>query len=159
MKDVSRIWTGLTLLLALVVVALIHSACAGAEWRATLAVREASTMTDRTLADVCRAKWETCKGKPAVERDACFKAHGDALDSWRKIGRPAIDSALIITVAALQIAERAKAKKPDWIALLKPAACALARGLAAWGHLLPPATLAAIKGPLDLVSGFTCGRE
>jgi hypothetical protein len=148
---------GVLLVAAAVLLLLWSTSCAGAEWRATLAVREAGTMTDRTLADVCRQKWETCKPKVAVERDACFKGCADALDSWRKIARPAIDSALIVTVAALQIAEKARAKKPDWVALLKPAVCALARGLAAWGHMLPPATLAAIKGPLDLVAGFTCG--
>ena len=152
------------LLAALVIVGLIRLLVGcqpyEAAWRTTYAVREVGTLADRTIADVHKAKRLECiaagKLPGTPELDVCLGDKGKALQAWRTYARPALDSALSATVAAIQIAEKAKAKNLDWIGLLRPGLCAVARCLEAWGHLLPPATLAALRVPLAAVQLATC---
>jgi hypothetical protein len=127
----------------------------------------------RTLDGVIRARDTTAQGLAThakSERERCLKAHGpkteagaacikptrEALAAWRTIARPAINSALQVTAASLQIAERAKADKPpDWLTLLRPAVCALLRAAKSWGHWYPDKGKAILTA-LNAAAEVTC---
>ena len=119
------------------------AACAGpyaAAWRTTEAVRQVGNQVDQSLGVVAQQKHLECvaaHGRKTAAYAACIDKHRRALDAWRRIARPAVNSALAATVAGIQLAERVKSDKPmDWEALLQPAVCALARVVEQWGHLM-----------------------
>jgi len=109
-----------------------------AAWRTTAAVRAAGTLTDQALAAAARRKISECRVKGGDWR-ACVRASREyrAITEWRRWGVPAVNSAVSATVAALQIAERVRGQRQiDWIGLLRPAGCALARVLKQWAPML-----------------------
>jgi len=124
-----------------------------AAWRTTAAVREAGTMTDRAIAAAVKHRATACK-EVGGDIKACVRTSKEwrALTGWRAWGVPAVNSAIVATVSALQIAEQTHAKRLDWVALLKPAACAIVRVLRQWGPHLGKArepvalAIAAFKG-------------
>ena len=64
-----------------------------------------------------------------------------------------------MSAAAIQIAERADADEPpDWLALVRPAVCALLRVVTEWGHLLPDKAKP-ILGYLAPLGGVVCGGD
>ena len=117
-----------------------------AAWRTTAAVREAATLTDHAIARAAKHRATACKEQGGDWR-ACVRSSKEwaAVTGWRKWGVPAINSALVSTVAALQIAERTGQEHIDWIAILRPAACALARVMRQWAPMMGPA-----KEPVSL---------
>ena len=148
---------------ALALVVALLAGCGGPHavaWRTTAAVRSAGDLTDKAIAASVDREAEKCikAGKTdAVALRACVQASKPwaALVEWRATVRPAINSALVLTVASLQIAEQAKAKDLDWGAILAPAACAIARALEQWGDLLG-GSKAAILAAVGAVKGATC---
>ena len=112
-----------------------------AAWRTTAAVREAGTLVDQSLARAAKHRMTVCKQAGGDWR-ACARASREyrAVTEWRRWGIPAVNSAVSSTVAALQIAERVRGhSKIDWLALLRPAGCALSRVLRQWTDLMGPA--------------------
>ena len=149
------------LLLGLAIVTLCCQSCRPYEaaWRTTAGVRAAAEATDKAMTEVVAEKHRACTaahGQHNPAYRACIKGHREAMEKWILYARPAINSALALTVASLQIAERVKAKALDWIGLLRPAICALGRCMRAFGHLLPPATQSTVMLTADLVSLSTC---
>jgi len=119
------------------------AACAGpyaVAWRTTEAVRQVGNQVDYSLGVIAQKKHLECvsaHGRQTAAYAACIDKHRRALDAWRRIARPAVNSALAATVAAIQIAERVKPDKPlEWETLLRPAVCAIARVVEQWGHLM-----------------------
>ena len=110
-------------------------------WRTMDGVLKARDLTAQQLANVARIKHQDCKREHGAKTQGfadCIKTTRDMLSTWQKQARPAINSALQITATSVQIAEQVKAeKKVDWLALLKPAACALFRVAKQWGHYMP----------------------
>ena len=85
-----------------------------AAWRTTDAVRAARNLTAQQLAAAAQAKHKECKEKHGAKTSAfaeCIAKHREALAQWQKNVRPAVNSAIQVTATALQIAEKAKAKK------------------------------------------------
>jgi hypothetical protein len=147
--------------IALLAIGLMASACSpySAAWRTLDGVQQARNLTAQQLARVARVKHADClkaHTRKTPEFGDCMRAHDQALKHWRTIARPAINSAIQITATSLHIAERLRPdKQPDWLALLKPAACALMRVAKAWGHWYPDKG-AAILGALTMVEAVTC---
>ena len=112
-----------------------------AAWRTMDGVIKARDLTAQQLAGVAKAKNLECVAAHGTKTPAyatCIKPTRDILEHWQKQARPAINSALQITAASVQIAERVKSdEKIDWLAILKPAACALFAVVKSWGHYLP----------------------
>jgi hypothetical protein len=134
--------SGTAVVLALVF--LVGSGCRSpydAAWRTMDGLLKARDVTAATLAQAARDKHHQCvkaHGPKTQAYATCIKDHRAALKQWQTVARPAVNSALHVTKASVQIAESAKADKPpDYIALLRPAACALWRVVRAWGHYLP----------------------
>jgi len=128
----------------LVLVVGVSTGCRGpydAAWRTLDGVIRARDATAAALATHAKAERERClkaHGPKTEAGAACIKPTREALHQWRTVARPAVNTALQVTAASLQIAERAKADKPpDWMALLRPGACALLRAARAWGHWYP----------------------
>ena len=146
------------MVLALGLLAVSATSCRpyDAAWRTTAAVQGAGNLTDRAIAVAATDARAKCKKVPETYA-ACMKGSKAvmALDYWRQIARPSINAALIATVASLQIAERIKDKKLDWIGILRPAVCALARVVEQFGELLGPQK-SAVLGVTALAKGVTC---
>lgn len=128
-----------------------------AAYRTTATARATAATAEQALSESCRAKADACKAASATPDaySACWAPCRHALESWIRIGRPAVNTALAAALAAVQLAELTR-KKPSPLEYLKPVACALARALQQWGHLLPPATRAQIESVAGLVSAATC---
>jgi hypothetical protein len=131
-----------------------------AAWRTVDAVQKTRDLTAQQLASAANAKHTECKKAHGAKTPGfadCVKKHRDALDHWRKIARPATNSAIQVTATSLQIAERVEANKPkiDWISLLKPAACALFRVARSWGHYWPDKGKTVLN-MMSLLEGVTC---
>jgi hypothetical protein len=138
------------------------SGCAGAfdrAWRTTDAVRLAGSTVDRALGAAAKEKHAVCvkqHGARTAGYAQCIDGHRKMLKAWREVARPAVSSALVATVSALQIAERVGQKEPgNWLELVKPAVCALAKVVEQWGHLMG-ADRERVLGLLALVKGVTC---
>jgi len=127
-------------------------------WKTTAGVQAAGTHTDRALAAEAVKRQDKCKAEHGVktaEFAGCYRAHRHALKTWRETVRPAVNTALLATVGALKVAEAAK-RKLDWLALLKPAVCALARAVTEWGHLLGEKWKSDVMAGVKLAEGVSC---
>jgi len=150
-------WT----VLAIVGVCLVWlglSGCPGAGWRALDATQKARAITAKQLATAVKTKHAAClktHGAQTAEYAECIKTHRDALRTWRRVVRPAVNSSVAITAAALQIYDKAGGDKPDWIALIKPAVCALSRGVKSWSVWFGDKGAAALSA-LKMIEGVTC---
>jgi len=150
------VWPKASIMLAGILV-LGTTACGGAGWRAAYAVRSAGDLTDKAItaavnnaAEKCQADGETGDNlAPCVRKSKAWEAQ----THWRKYAVPSINSSIIATVTALQLADKAK-KEIDWKEALKEGVCALAKIVKQWGDLLgsfKPAISAA-----SIVEGITC---
>ncbi len=111
-----------------------------AAWRTMDGVIKARDLTAQQLAAVAKVKHQDCVKEHGAKTQGfadCINGTRKMLGTWQKQVRPAINSSLQITAASVQIAERVKDKKMDWIGLLRPAACGLFRAVKSWGHYLP----------------------
>lgn len=119
--------------------ALLLCACSpySAAWRTMDGVITARDQTAQGLADWGKVELARCTKLHDAERPKCLGPASQALTHWRDEARPAINSALNVVAASIQIAEKAGNKKLDWLALVKPGACALLRVVKLWGHKLP----------------------
>lgn len=138
------------------------AACAGpyaAAWRTTEGVRQVGNQVDHALGTVAMKKHVECvnaHGRQTEGYAKCIDKHRRALDTWRRVARPAVNSALAATVAGIQLAERVDSDKPvDWESLLQPAVCALARVVEQWGHLMG-SDKGRIMSLLRGLKGVTC---
>lgn len=161
-RNVVALLVGILAVLTFMLLNGLLSGCCNATciaWRTTATVKDAATLTDTTIAGVAREKRASCAKVSSVgtpRYTECITPTRDALHQWVTYARPAINSALVATVAALTIAERAKQTPKDWLGLLKPAACALSRCTRAWGHLLPPSAQNTVLGVAAMVGYATC---
>lgn len=138
------------------------SACHGpydAAWRTMDGVIRARDMTAQGLASYARDQHRACldkHGAKTQEYATCIKPAHKALRHWRQDARPSVDSALQVAAAAVQIAERADMDEPpDYIALLRPAVCALLRVSRLWGHYYPDQGKA-VLGSLEAAGKVVC---
>ncbi len=140
-------------LLALV---LALSSCSGAGWRATAAVRSAGKLTDQAIAMSVRQAAVKCERDKAPDIPRCVRSSKawEAQTQWRKYGVRAVNSGIIATVTALQIADQTKSKV-DWMAILKPAACALASVVHQWGDQLGKAKTTVLAA-VSALKGVSC---
>jgi hypothetical protein len=128
-------------------------------WRSAAGLQDAGNRTDDALAEAAAKKHNECLVKHGAKADGyakCVEPYRQVLVAWVTYVRPAISSAIRTTVAALQIAERVKADKTNWLALLKPGACALAKAVADWTHLMGDKAAEQVKKYLGLVEGLAC---
>jgi hypothetical protein len=131
-----------------------------AEWRTTSAIKAAAELTDKAIAEAAVKEHNRCikahkagtpEYKVCIESSKPYKA----LIGWRKFGKPTINAALIAAVAAIQIAERAKGSKLDIAAVLRPAACALAKMVEQYGDLFQDKAPVVIMA-IAMVKGVSC---
>jgi|GEM_PF-6301820 len=129
-----------------------------AAWRTLDSVQKAQALTAKQLASTVKAKHAAClkaHGTKTPEYATCIKKHRDALRTWRKIVRPVVNDSVAITVAAIQVAERAKDDNVNWIVLLRPAVCGLARAVKQWAQWFGDQG-AAVLGAIKMIEGATC---
>lgn len=138
-------------------IAILSISCSpyAAAWRTMDATMTARDATASSLAAWAKAEQVTCQAKPVADQRACLDRPAEVLAEWRTKARPAINSALQLTAGAVRLAEMGKDKTTDWMAMLKPAVCALSRAARAWGHYYPDAGKA-VLGYLAAVEGVTC---
>jgi hypothetical protein len=115
----------------------------------------------RTLAGVCRVVRLACVKKygavRTVELEECLRTCHKALDSWVKVVRPAVNSAVALAFGGLETARAAKRVDSTWIAKLRPGVCALIRAVTQWRDLLGKKA----EGMLNLLGsleGFACSK-
>jgi hypothetical protein len=148
---------GAAALLALALVAVGACSPYRVAWQSTAAVVQAQGVAAHALATWARAEHARCLAAHGAQSDAyaaCVRLPREALRQWQDHARPAIRSAVAATVAALEIAERAKVKA-DWMTYLRPGACALLRVCRAWAHLWPDRGQA-VLGALGWLEPVAC---
>lgn len=156
-KLVGFLWFGL----AFAILAYLLSGCGNAyvtAYKSLATVRATAELTEQTLSDVCRIKAENCQAAHTSDASAFGECVGpcvDALGNWITYVRPAVNTGLAAGLGAIEVARAAKSK-PDVLAIMKPIACALARGMKAWGHLLPPKVKTQVESIVKLVDAATC---
>jgi hypothetical protein len=116
----------------LALVATAHAGCGSLApgYRTVLIVRDVGDQTGKTLANACKIRRLDCTekhspGSPQVKE--CLKTCHEALVTWTRYVRPALNSALAATYAGLETAYAAGKRKTDWRPLLRPGVCALLR--------------------------------
>ena len=156
------LWHRALMAAILVLVAIPANGCAGpfaAAWRTTEAVRQAGNHVDRALGAAATRKHAECVEVHGPKTEAyavCIAKHWKALKVWRERTRPAVNSALIATVSALQLAERAKSdEEVDWLATIGPAACAITKVVRQWGHLMGDERDRIMRA-IGAIQGVTC---
>jgi hypothetical protein len=130
-------------------------------YRSIATTRSVALATEGALGAACEEKVPRCLAANAIDSPGyveCMKACKAAMKAWRGTVRPAINSALVVAVGAVQVTEAAKSK-PDTMTILKPVACALARALEQWGSLLPVSVRATAQAACAFVSAATCPKE
>lgn len=130
-------------------------------YRSIASTRSVALATEGALGAACEEKVPRCLAAHAVYSPgyvSCMANCKAAMAAWRTYVRPSINSALVVAVGSVQIAEASKAK-PDVMAILKPVACALARALEQWGSLLPPSVRATAAAACAFVALATCPKE
>ena len=145
------------ILRVLPVLVLVGCSPYSAAWRTMDGVITARDQTAVGLATWGRAELARCTKLPQAEHAKCLEPASQALTHWRDDARPAINTALNVAAASIQIAEKAGNKKLDWLALVKPGACALLRVVKLWGHKLP-AGGASVYAALGTISEVYCAE-
>jgi hypothetical protein len=102
--------------------------------------------------EVCRVKYGAAT-KPYTD---CLGKYPEALNTWIKVVRPAINSALTMTVAAIQLAEQNKEKNVPWLEYLKPALCAVCVAITQWDQLMPASVKTYSSKICKFVTAATC---
>lgn len=138
---------------------LLQSAsCGGAlttGYRATLVGTQVRDAISTGLAEVCKAKHETCL-KDKAKYKTCIADCKKDLELWVKKFKPAVQAALLLTVAGLEVAHKAKDKKyTGWLTLIKPAICGLAQALLEFKDRIPTKHASLVK-QLKTIEGVVC---
>jgi hypothetical protein len=111
-----------------------------AGYRALTVTVKAGNETGKTMAAVCKAQRLSCTKKfgavRTVELEECLRDCYKALTAWVKYVKPAINTSVGLAFAGLETARAAKKVDSTWIAKLRPAVCALIKGLGEWKALL-----------------------
>ena len=142
---------------------LLQSAsCGGAlttGYRATLITTQVRDGISIALATACKEKHEECKrihGTNNEQFKTCVADCKKALELWVKKVKPAVQAALVLTIANLEIAKKAKDKKySGWMELIKPAVCGLAAALVELKDFLP-AKWQDLVNQLATIKGVVC---
>jgi hypothetical protein len=108
--------------------------------------------------DTCK---EACRKTPGLaEYQQCIARPYAANAAWIERGRPAINSALVMTVTTIQLLEAQKQKPSmSWMEYLKPAVCALAQILAEWKDVIPDNVQNYIGQATKFMSAATCEKK
>lgn len=133
MRD-NRFLLGVIVLFALLLYFLASCNPLAAGWQSAALLHDTAALAETSLSSAAKQKHQECQ--KTQDYQGCIAPYRSALKHWIDYGRPGVNSALIATVASLQIAERSKGKV-DYLSLLKPGVCALAACLAQWGNLIP----------------------
>ena len=110
-----------------------------AAWNTTYQVREVGQLAENLIAKKASMEHKKCLQAYGGRTDAyaeCIAPYHEGLIFWKQIVEPTLNAALIGTVAAIQIAERAGDNKMDWKKELQPGACALIRMATEYENLL-----------------------
>lgn len=127
-------------------------------------LQQTRNLTGSQLGAGMRITYASCKAKhpgdkPALK--ACIKPALDLQAKWKGYIRPVVDTTAQSGKAVLQtkvVVDRCKREKNcDKVifAIIKPGACAILRGLTAFGHLLADKG-AAILASLGIFEGVIC---
>lgn len=108
--------------------------------------------------DTCKANCRKGHEPELSKYTACVKPNYEANEAWILYARPAINSALTITVTSVQLAEATKDKKLPWMSYLMPAVCALSEVLKQWGPILPDNVKNYILMAVKATSAMTCKK-
>jgi len=130
----------------------------GAAWKGTGGVMYAVQATSKGLAVAGRVDHAQClatHGAKTAGYMTCINSTHKRLVAYRDNARPAARSVVAATWSGILIAAEAGKKEIDYIAMLKPGACALILGLREWGHKLPDKG-ATILPYLALFTGMAC---
>lgn len=101
----------------------------------------------------CKANCRKGHAVELAQYEACLQPNYSANEHWIQYARPAINSALTITVSSIQLAENTKDKKLPWLEYLKPALCILVDVFNQWKAVLPDS----VKHYSTLVTGALSG--
>jgi len=153
------IWSVLALVLFIFLLGHV-GACSklGIGYRCVLVVRNAGDATSQALAAACEAKRQECKSKHAIktkEYTACVAKCLEALKVWRLYVKPSVNTALASAFGVLETAKQAGKKKTNWLAALKPGACALVTALKQWRELMPE-KYKSLMALIGSVEGLVC---
>lgn len=145
---------------AVILFAIMATGCGSlsAGYRTVIVVRKAAEQTDQVLSAACNAKRRECAAKfhPATSAgQACTADCRAALTRWRRYVRPALHTALDATFASLETARAAGRSRADWLAMLTPGVCALAKAARTWWSIAGP-RLRIILAPVMALEGLTC---
>jgi hypothetical protein len=157
-KAVKRPPVGPAAVMAIALLALPACGSLAPGYRTVLIVRDAGNMTGKTLAGACKIKRAECKAKYTLMTHAgkaCTKSCREALTQWTRHVRPALNNALSATFAGLEIAWAAGKDKSDWMAMLRPAVCALLKASRQWWPIAGP-RLQIVLAPLKGLEGLVC---
>ena len=159
--DQRRLAAGLLALIGLVLLAVLHSACADqylTAYRGIATARATAASTEQALADVCHLKRVACletHGAATPAYGTCIDPCRKGLDAWVRYTRPAINSARVASVGAVSTAEAIKGKV-SLLEVLRPVACAVSRTMVQWIHLLPASSRATVEAIARGVAGYVC---
>lgn len=132
--------------------------------RTARSLQQARDLTAKQLAASAAARHAECKAQYGVKNEAfanCIRSHRKALEVWQETIRPILDTVCSAAIAALQTTALVKACKAARdcdkriLKLIAPGACALLRGLKAFGHLLPDGA-GAVLSVLGSFEGLVC---
>lgn len=145
---------------AVLVLAVMATGCGSlsAGYRTVIVVRKAAEQTDQTLSAACNTKRQECAAKfhlATSAGQACTKSCRAALTRWRRYVRPALHTALDATYASLETARAAGRSRADWLAMLTPGVCALAKAARTWWRIAGP-RLRIILAPVMALEGLSC---
>jgi len=145
---------GVVAVLALAVGLMLSAGCKSTlPTRTTAGLMRATVTTSNALAATTSANHVDClkMGRGTEAYQTCIAADLKRLVSYRDNIRPAARSAVAAAYAAIMIAREAGKDDLDYMAILKPGACAIILGLREWGHKLPNHG----GGILPLLDGFS----
>lgn len=131
-----------------------------AAWKATGGTMNAFKSASKALAAGESVKHAEClklHGAGAAAYATCIGDTRRRLITYRDTIRPAGRSSVAAAYATIRTVEEAKKGDVDYIAILKPGACALIVGLREWGHKLPDKA-ASIMPWLSVFAGAVCDK-
>lgn len=149
-------------LLVLAVVAQLCSACPNpyvVAYRSLASLKLTAEATRNELYTRCHQKRLSCWKENGAAKtpayDKCWASCRGAEENWVKVIRPAINTGLVAGDASIQVAKVSKLK-PDWLAIVRPIACALALGMQQWQHLLSDQARAKVEAITIFATGVAC---
>jgi hypothetical protein len=164
-----KTWTaGLSMLAVIMAAILLGIFWQGCEpykaaWASLRSVQVAAQGVDVGIATAHKVKRGKCNeafkpGTPAAIKCLVESKQHEALKQWQVYAKPAVKSAIVLTAASLEIAQKSGDKGYKWRDSLLPAVCALSRTISEFGHLFPPSAKW-LKDVAALAKGFTCPKK